>query len=184
MKNLFFTTLLMLCGFVALAQNDQKTTPKVIEGEFAINHSKATEGFFKEINDEIYQLKYIDYDKSKNTYYLSGSVSVYYKDTRGVANSGFTIGNDHAITSNSEKTESGGYFMFNLAIKINGNKAQYTYSNFVHRGTGPIGNGGPIEGYPECGSEKIGGIPNWNSFKQQADTECERIANKLKSMLQ
>jgi hypothetical protein len=181
MKRIYFLSLQILIGLNLFAQTP---AAKENKGSFTINASKATEEFFKLINDEVFQVKYLNYDKTKNTYYFTGNIPLYYKDNSGVGNSGYSIGNNYAITTNAEKTESGGYFSFNLSLKISGNNVVFVFSNYVHKGTGAIGNGGPYENYPECGSEKIGGIPNWESFKKQADSESEKIIEKIKGLLQ
>jgi hypothetical protein len=182
MQKIAFLTLQLLL-FLSINVYAQTPAAKENKGSFPVNFAKATEDFFTRINDEVFQLKYVNHDKAKNTYYFTGNIPLFYKDNNGVGNSGFTIGNNYAITDNAEKTESGGYFAFDLSIKITGSNATFIFSHYIHKGTGAIGNGGQIEGYPECGSDRIGGIPKWDSFKKQADTESENIVNKLKGLL-
>lgn len=179
MKFFIIATATILLNLTLSAQNAKEN-----KGSFPINSAKANQEFFTNINDEVFQLKYVSVDKAKNTYYFTGNIPLYYKDHSGVGNTGFTIGSDHSISGSAEKTESGGSFAFKLSLKISDNKAAFVFSDYVHSGTGAIGNGGPYEGYPVCGSDKIGGIPNWESFKKQADTESENIVNKLKKLLQ
>ncbi len=176
MKKIILFLSFLLC-FIILYGQEKKN----IKEQITINLSKANNTFFENINDEIPQLKFLSFDKSKNTYYYTGIISVYYY-SKGSLNTSYTINKSHSITNSGNK-ENAGHFSFNFSIQIKNNIA-YLFSNeYIHFGNGVIGSGGAIEGYPECGSEKIGGIPNWELYKKQAEEETLLIIDKIKKLL-
>ena len=175
---------ILLLAVCCLGFQNKDGKKKEISGSVNVSPSKIKSETMEKINDEIYQLKYISRDSKSNTYMFSGSIAVYYTNNKGVANTGFSIGSNHAINDKQEIKENAGYFNFQLTLKNSGESLNYKFTKFMHHGNGEIGNGGDYDSYPECGSEKIGGIPNWDSYKKQSDEECENIIKKLSALFE
>ena len=142
---------------------------------------------YKKTKDWFVNTKYFTQqfqDAAFNKMTIAGATSVYYKKEGGVANTGFVINKSNEVTSNSTQQNAAGSVSYKIELVFSLNKLTYKITNFIHQGTGEIGDGGPLENYPLCGAEKIGTIPNWESYKQQVNDAVLKTIEDYKSILQ
>jgi hypothetical protein len=114
---------------------------------------------------------------------IQGATSVYYKKEGGVANTGFVINKSNEVSSDATQQNPAGSVSYTIELVFSLNKVTYKITNFIHKGTGEIGDGGPLENYPLCGAEKIGTIPNWDYYKQQVNEAVLKTIQDYKSLL-
>ncbi|NUM51206.1 MAG: hypothetical protein HUU48_08830 [Flavobacteriales bacterium] len=181
MKQAFLPLLILLStiSFSSAQENTEKQERKIVKGNIPIAQAKNNEAYISNMSEDIGSLKYDSYNKNSGTYFYNGTLPVHYYDKKGVGGTGFKLGNDGTINNKEESEVSAGYVMYSLKLNVSKGNIVYTFSNFIHHGNGLIGNGGPLEGYPECGSEKIGGIPNWDLYKKQTDGEVQKLIKRM-----
>jgi hypothetical protein len=167
--------------FVNAQTNSEIPNKKSIKGEITISQAKNNETYISNLSETTSSLKFDSFNKNATAYFYSGTLPVHYIDKKGVGGTGFKLGKDGTINNKDGEIVSAGYVTYSLTLKVSNNTLKYTFTNFIHHGNGVIGNGGPLEGYPECGSEKIGGIPNWELYKTQTDEEVQKLIKRMES---
>lgn len=163
------------------------TVTKKITYTGSISFSSKKDEAYKKSKDWFTGTKYFTQsfdDATFNKMTIQGATSVYYKKEGGVANTGFVINKSNEVSSNSTQQEAAGSVSYTIDLAFSSNKVTYRITNFIHKGTGEIGDGGPLENYPLCGAEKIGTIPNWDYYKQQVNDAVLKTLEEYKSLLQ